>query len=143
MPQALKTVHEEHHYGTYEVQTDTVAHAHRPSEEDDAGEAQDDCVSCHHVGKETDHESERLGENAEELDNWHQWHRISLEEYRHMGPEDVFPILLVAEEVDGNHGADGKEERHVDVARTLAPPGNIGSKPRMFVVKMKKNTVSR
>ena len=36
-----------------------------------------------------------------------------------MGPEDVFPILLVAEEVDGNHGADGKEERHVDVARNV------------------------
>ena len=115
----FKTVHEEHHYGTYEVQTYTVAHAHRPSKEDDAGEAQDDCVSCHHVGKETDHESERLGENAEELYDWHQRHRISLEEYRHMRPEDVFPILLVAEEVDGNHGADGKEERHVDVARNV------------------------
>ena len=105
----LKTVHEQQHDDAERVESESESHSHRPSEEDDACETQYDGMSRHHVGKETNHKSERLGENAEELYDWHQRHRISLEEYRHMGPEDVFPILLVAEEVDGNHRAYGKE----------------------------------
>ena len=115
----LKTVHEQQHQCAEKIESYTEADAHRPTEEDDTCEAEHHGVTCHHVGKETNHKSERLGENAEELYDWHQRHRISLEEYRHMGPEDIFPIRLVAEEVDGNHGTDGKEERHVDVARNV------------------------
>ena len=114
--QHLKTVHEEHHYDADEVKTKTIAHSHRPTEEYHTSETQDDCVACHHVGKETDHKSKRLGEHSKELYHWHERHRIGLEEERHFRPEDVLPILFIAEEVDGNHRTEGKEERDVDVS---------------------------
>ena len=37
-----------------------------------------------------------------------------------MWPKDIFPILLIAKEVYGNHSADGKEERHIDVSRHIS-----------------------
>ena len=121
--QNLKTVHEEHHDDADEVETHTVAHAHRPAEEDHTSEAQDDRVACHHVGKETDHKGKRLGEHAEELDYRHERHRVGLEEEWHIRPENILPVLLVAEEVYGHHRAESQEERDVDVSRYVGTTG--------------------
>ena len=80
-------------------------------------------MSCHHVGKETDHQGEWLSEYSKELDNRHDWHWISLQEKRHLRPEDFLPVLLVAKEIDCQHRADGKEEGHVDVTRNVGATG--------------------
>ena len=105
----LKTVHEQQHNDAERVESETETNAHRPSEEDDAGETQYDSVSCHHIGEETDHERERFGKDTEQLNHRHYGHWVCLQEERHLRPEDFLPIFLVAEEVDGNHRAYGKE----------------------------------
>ena len=124
--QHLEKVHEEQHDDAEGVQTQSVAHTHRPSEEDDAREAQDDGMAGHHVGEETDHQGEGLGEDAEELYHGHDGHGIGLEEQRHFGPEDFLPVLFVGKEVDDQHRAEGQEEGDVDVARDVATTGEDG-----------------
>ena len=78
--QHLKQVHEEEHDDTEEIQAQTITYTHRPAKEDDTGEAENNSMTCHHVGKETDHQGKRLGEYAEELDDWHDGGWISLQE---------------------------------------------------------------
>ena len=80
-------------------------------------------MSCHHVGEETDHEGKRFGEHTEELNHRHYGHGVRLKEKGHLGPEDFLPVFLVAEEVDGNHRAYGKEECDVDVSRHVGTTG--------------------
>ncbi len=80
-------------------------------------------MSRHHVGKETNHQRKRFGKYSEKLYHRHYRHRISLKEQRHIRPENLFPIFLVAEQVDGQHRAYGKEERYVDVSRHIRTAG--------------------
>ena len=115
--QELQTVHEEYHDKAEQRQTRAEERVERPSDEDDGGERQDDGMSCHHVGKETDHQRKGLGQNTKQFDEGHDGHGVCLQESRHVGPEDFLPVLLVAEEVDGQHGAQRQEERDVDVTR--------------------------
>ena len=72
-------------------------------------------MSCHHIGKETDHQGEGLREHTKQLDGWHDGDR--LEEDGHIGPENLFPVLLVAKQVDGEERHEGQQERDVDIAR--------------------------
>ena len=83
-------------------------------------------MSGHHVGKETDHQCEGLGEDAYHLDDGNERCRIRLEEQGHLGPEDFLPVFLVAEDVDQEHRAEGEEERDVDVARHVGSTGEDG-----------------
>ena len=117
--QELQAVHEEHHHETEQGQSGTEYRIHGPSDEDDRRKRQDNGVTSHHVGKQTDHQREGLGDDTEEFDDRHDSHRISLQEGRHIGPEDLLPVLLVAEQVDGQHRTECQEERDVDVARHI------------------------
>ena len=116
----LYEVHEEEHEAAEGVKAETHAGTHCPSEEDDAGKGEDDGVTCHHVGKETDHEGEGLGEDTNDLNDGNQRSGVGLQEERHLGPEDFLPVLFVAEDVDEKHRADGEEERDVDVTRHVS-----------------------
>ena len=115
--QQFKSVHEQQHQDAEQVQTDTHAYPHCPAKEDNAAEAEYHSVPCHHIGKKTDHQGERLGEDTEELDDGHQGD--GLQENRHVRPEDVLPILLVAKQVDGQKRAERQEEGDVDIARYI------------------------
>ena len=72
-------------------------------------------MSGHHIGEKTNHQRERLGEHAKQLDGRH--YGDGLEEDGHVGPEDFLPIFPVSEQIDGEEGAEREEERDVDVAR--------------------------
>ena len=122
--QKLQTVHEEEHQDAEDVKSDTEAHTHCPSQEYHAGEAEYHGVTCHHVGEETNHQGKRLGKDAENLDDGHQWN--GLQEDWHIGPQYVFPILLVAKEVDGQHRAYRQEEGDIDIACHVDTAGEEG-----------------
>ena len=122
--QKLQTVHEEEHQDAEDVKSDTEAHTHCPSQEYHAGEAEYHGVTCHHVGEETYHQGKRLGKDAENLDDGHQWN--GLQEDWHIGPQYVFPILLVAKEVDGQHRAYRQEEGDIDIACHVDTAGEEG-----------------
>ena len=96
--QQLKGVHEEQHDGTEQIQSRTHCRSHGPAQEDDAREGQYHSMSCHHIGKETDHQREGLGEDTEQLNGWHDGD--SLQEEGHIRPEDVLPVLTVTKQVD-------------------------------------------
>ena len=76
-------------------------------------------MTCHHVGKETDHQCKRLREDTYKLNHRDKRCRICLQEQWHLRPEYLLPVLLVAVEVHGYHRTDGKEERYVDVTRHI------------------------
>ena len=103
--QQLKQVHEEEHDDAEGIQAKSESDTHRPTEEDHACEAEHHSMSCHHVGKETDHQRKGLREDTEELDDGHDRCRIGLQEQRYLRPEDFRPVLLVGEDVDGQHRA--------------------------------------
>ena len=124
--QELQTVHEEHHHETEQRQTRTQEGIQRPSDEDDSGERQDNGVTGHHVGKETDHQGEGLGDDTKDFDNRHDGCRISLQEHWYVGPEDFLPVFLVTEEVHGQHRTEGQEERDIDVTRYIGSTWEYG-----------------
>ena len=74
-------------------------------------------MTCHHIGKETDHQGKRLCEDTYNLNHRDKRCRVGLQEQWNLWPEYLLPVLLVTVEVNGNHRTDGKEERDVDVTR--------------------------
>ena len=122
--QQFQCIHEQQHDDAEDVQSNAQSHAHGPAQEDDAAEAEYHGVASHHVGKETDHQREGLGEHAEQLDGRHQGD--GFQEDGHVGPQNLLPVLLVAEEVDGQHGAQCQEERDVDITRHIRTAGEYG-----------------
>ena len=76
--QKLQAVHEEHHHETEQCQAGAKKCIQRPSDEDDSGERQDNGVTSHHVGKETDHQGEGFGDDTKQLDDRHDSHWIGL-----------------------------------------------------------------
>ena len=128
--QELQTVHEEHHHETEQGQSGAEYRIHGPSDEDDCRKRQDNGVTGHHVGKETDHQREGLGDDTEQFDDRHDSHRISLQESRHIRPEDLLPVLLVAEQVDGQHRTECQKERDVDVARHIGTTREDRQQPK-------------
>ena len=126
--QKLKRIHEYHHDKADDGDRGAHGYANLAGNEDDAGDGQDDGVSGHDVGKETDHQGEGLGEDAEKLDDGHDGNRC-LEPRGDLGPEDFLPVLLVAEEVDGKHGEHGQEEGNGDIACHIGTTGDDTSAP--------------
>ena len=135
--QQLQRIHEEQHDDAEGVESKAESYAHRPTEEDHASERQDHSMACHHVGKETDHQGERLREDTEELYDRHNRGGIGFQEQRHLRPENLLPMLMASIV----HSARKKVILMLPV--TLAPPGKMGIKPMRLHVRIKKNTVSR
>ena len=103
--QDLQTVHED----TEEHGDDRHARVNQDAlcrcDKDQAGKGQDDGMSRHDVGEETDHQGDRLGENAEELHERHDGKRY-FQIDRRMGPENLLPIMLRGECVRRDERAD-------------------------------------
>ena len=89
--QQLQTVHEYHQHGTDERKRRAYHGIDLTRDEDDTGQGQNDGMAAHHVGKQTDHQGEGLGENAEQFDDGHHGHG-HLEPGRNGRPEDLLPI---------------------------------------------------
>jgi len=74
-------------------------HAFDISEDkDQAHEAQDDDMPGGNVRKKTDHEDERLGENAKEFDEWHQWNRKLKPPGHARRIINMLPVILIRTE---------------------------------------------
>ena len=100
--------------------TEEVAH-----DEDDDHEAQDDDVTGRHVGEESNHQHDGLGEDTHQLDHRHQGEY--LQPCRHSGGvEDVNPIMLVATDVGNQESDDSQGSRHGDIARDIGTSGEEG-----------------
>ena len=74
-------------------------------------------MSGQNVGKQTDCQCERFGNGGNQFDDWHQ--REGFQEHWHIGPKNVFPIVLVAEHVDAEIGHQGKDNRNGKVTRYI------------------------
>ena len=72
-------------------------------------------MACKDVGKQTDHQGKRLGEDTEEFDSRHQ-RDGAFQEHGHFRPKDFLPILLGAEYIHGNERAECQYQRNGDVA---------------------------
>ena len=75
-------------------------------------------MTGHHVGEKSDHQCERLSEDAYKLDDGNQ--RECFQRHRHIGPEDVFPVVLRAAELRDDEGTQSEEECDGDVAGHIA-----------------------
>ena len=117
--QALEAHHEDAHQHRQGRHRELYGDSLRSHEEDDARDSHGYGVSCHHVGKESDHQGEGLREDAHELDERDDGCR-ALQPCGHIGPEDILPVVFVARELYDDKRAEGKEERHGDVARHVA-----------------------
>ena len=78
-----------------------------------------------YIGKESDHQAERLGEHTDYLYQGHQRKR-DLEPGRNLGPKDVFPVVLVAEEVDGKKGEQGENQGDGNITGDIRPSREEG-----------------
>src|SRR5574344_1726563 len=56
-------------------------------DENDSRKRKCDGVTRHHVGEESDNQSQRFRKDSEELDEWHQWH-WHLQPRWYLWPED-------------------------------------------------------
>lgn len=114
----FKSHHEDaHEYADRsDYSSEEIAHEASESEhdEDHTCKRDGDSVTCKHVCEESDAEHDRLDEHAEELDEWHQWHR-ALQPCWHLWPEYFHPIVLVACDVGNEECAESKEARNSNV----------------------------
>ena len=95
--QALEAHHEDAHDDTKGRHGQLYGNRLCSHKEDDARDGHSDGMACHHVGKKSDHQGERLGKDAHELDDGDNGYR-SLEPGGYIRPEDVLPIVFVARE---------------------------------------------
>ena len=133
--QALEAHHEDAHHHRQHRHRQLYSHRLGCHQEDDAGNGDGNGVTGHHVGEKSDHQGERLREDADELNHGNNGDG-RLQPCGHIGPEDVLPVVLVARELHDEERAEGQEERHGE-------PGGNGIKPITLQVKMKKKQVSR
>ena len=85
-------------------------------------------MSRQHIGKETDHQGKRFGEDAEELDERHHRYR-HFQPPRHIRPEDIFPVMLGSEDIDCKEGTDSKHHRDRNVSRHVRTSGEERNQP--------------
>ena len=112
--QQFKAVHK-YHQQEADTTERTNRSAHLSADKYDAGERQNDGMAAHDIGKQTDHQGEGLRKYSEEF--YHRHHRHWYFQPRgHLGPEDFLPVFAVAEEVDGQEGAEGQEESNRNIA---------------------------
>ena len=115
--QADEDAHEDaHHRDTgADAGTEDVA-----EDEDEGHEAENHDVACRHVGEESYHQHDGLGEDTDDLDQRHE--REYLEPGGDAGGvEDVHPIVLVAAEVGDDEGDEGQGGGDGDIA------GDVGA----------------
>ena len=130
--QQFEGIHEQVEHNRCESQCAVQGRSHAGGDENQSCQYEHGYVSCQHIGKQTDHQGKRLGEDAEELDERH--HR-----YRHfqppgnVGPEDVFPIRLGAEQVDCQKCADGQYHGDGNVSRNVGTTGEEGHQAHQVV----------
>lgn len=114
--QQLQDRHEDGHEDGDDAHHATHARAiHAADDENQRHEHHDDDVAGQDVGEQTDHQGERLGDGGDEFDDGHQ--REGLQEDGHVGPEDVFPIVTVAEDVHEEVGQQSEYHGDAQVAR--------------------------
>jgi hypothetical protein len=124
----FETVHEKQHDYTKRVQSQAITYAHVPSKEYHASETQYNGMTSHHVGEETYHQRKRLCEDTEQLYHRHKGNG-KLQGNRNFWPKYVFPILLIAKDVDNQHRGNGQEHGYVDVTRDVCSAWEHGNKP--------------
>ena len=73
--QHFHTIHEDAEQHRHDTHRCTDDRSHTGCYKDDAGQGQNDGVSGHDVGKQTNHQGKGLGENAKQFDGWHDGHR--------------------------------------------------------------------
>ena len=69
--QQLQCVHKQKHEDAEDVEPQTITYSHRPTEENHTGKRKYYCVTSHHVGEKSDHQSKWLGEYSEQFDGRH------------------------------------------------------------------------
>ena len=77
-------------------------------------------MARHDIGKQTDHQGERLGEYAEKLHKRHDRQR-QFQIDRRFGPKYIFPVFLCRKQIDGDKRASRQDGRDRDVA------GDVGT----------------
>ena len=92
---------------------------------DNDDETQDDDVTCSHVGKESDHQHNGLGENTHQLHQWHQREHFQPGGYAR-GIEDVGPIMTVATNVGDEEGDYGQRGGDGQAATDIGSCGENG-----------------
>ena len=126
--QALKTHHKDAHQYAQCRHGELDGYGLTCHQEDDASDSHGNSVTCHHVGKKTNHQRKGLCEDSHKLNDGNDGNR-SLQPGGHFGPEDFFPVVLVSRELYDDKRAERQEEN--------------GIKPITLHVKMKKKQVSR
>ena len=77
-------------------------------------------MSCQHIGKKTYHQGKRLRKDSEELDKRHHGHR-HFQPPGHIGPENIFPICLGSENINGKECANGQHHCNCNVTGDICP----------------------
>ena len=88
---------------------------------DQAHETKDNDMPCRDVGKETDHEDERLGEYPEEIDKRHQRDREFKPPWHARCIIDMFPVIFVPDESRDNKSENCQNARDGQVAGHIRP----------------------
>ena len=91
-------------------------------DEDKECQSDNDHVTTHHIGEKTHAEGSRLGEHTEHLDELHDGEG-TLQPDRHIRPEDILPIMLAAEHVGNDEGAERQDESYSDITGKVCTAG--------------------
>ena len=112
--QQLETVEEDAQQDAYHRHGAIADAGHADGcQEDDAQDTEQGGVTCQDVGKETDGERERFGEDSDELNDRHDGAQPSGE----LGiPEDLLPVGLRAEDVYDEERKQGEAQGDGNVA---------------------------
>jgi len=73
-------------------------------------------MSGHHVGEQTNHQRERLGNYPEDFHDGHQGNG-QFEKHGNFRPKDFFPIGLGTEHVDDNHREQSQHKGNRNITR--------------------------
>ena len=77
-------------------------------------------MAAHHIGKQTNHQRDGLGEDAE---NFNHRHQRQFQSHGHVGPENFFPVFFVAGEVGHQECGYGKHHGHCQIAGKIGATG--------------------
>ena len=94
-------------------------------------------VSGKHVGKETNHQREGFGEHPDKFNNLHERKNRCFQEYGHIGPEYLFPILLVSKKIGSEEGEHCQTQCNGNVAGNVGATRKDRNQPKHVVEKYK------
>ena len=115
----FKAVHEYPEYYRHDSHCPSYCRPELRRDEYHRHDAEDERMSRHYVGKQTDHQGERLCEHAEYLD----YYEYRLQPQRHIRPEDVFPVMPVRGEIRQDECTHGQDESYRYVSRDIRSAG--------------------